>query len=281
MSSLVLELQRDASDGSTRLPDVLRKATMVASKLKIDDVNLWIKYELNGYPARAEVPPYRHIRGDVRAHNPYNGVMMPLRFPNPDFQEKISECVILQSIGSLHEAINSGDSGTLKLDYSEEAIAVLQKNMGEDGWAVPFRMINRSQITSIFDSVRNRILDWTLKLEAEGILGEDMSFSTEEQKIAASLPSIHIGSVENFQGVIGSVSGSNIHIDNVSEIDGALRNRGFSEEERLEIQQLIAEYKSSDAQSRPSIARRGLQWVVTHADQLNTLATMLRDFFGS
>jgi len=51
-------------------------------------------------------------------------------------------------------------------------------------WVVPFRMFSNNQVTSIFDAVRNRILDWTLKLEAEGILGEGMTFTPKEKEAA-------------------------------------------------------------------------------------------------
>jgi len=56
VSKLVLELQQEAADGSSPLPDILRKARMVATKLKLADMNAWIGHELHGYSRDSEVP---------------------------------------------------------------------------------------------------------------------------------------------------------------------------------------------------------------------------------
>src|SRR3546814_4415808 len=63
-------------------------------------------------------------------------------------------------------------------------------------------VIGRNQLAAIVDSVRTKVLDWSLALEQEGILGDGLSFSEREKSIATT-QSIRI---ENFQGVIGSVS---------------------------------------------------------------------------
>lgn len=280
MNSLVLELQHDAAKGDTPLPDILRKARMVASKLKLTDVNSWIAHELHGYPADCEVPEYRHLHGDVRAHNPYNGAMIPVRFREPEIQETISSCVIRQSIGSLFEATNTSSS-YLQLPFPEQQMAAIRRTLGEDGWLLPFRKIDKTQIYSIFDAVRNRILDWTLKLESEGILGDGLTFSTQEKQRAAAMTSIQIGSVHNFQGVIGTMAGSSVQIDNAIDVESALKDRGFSDKEREEIQALIAEYKKSSEANRLSIAKKGLLWVVDNAEKLGALSRIFRDFFGS
>jgi hypothetical protein len=280
MTSLVLELQQDASSGTTALPDVLRKARMVATKLKLTEMNAWIEYELHGYPDEAEIPKYRILQGDVRANNHINGFLMPVRFINdPELQNKISECHIRQSIGSLHEVIASAPE-YVQVRYSEHELMNYRRIFKEDLAFMPFRKLEKPQVTSIFDAVRNRILDWTLRLEAEGILGEGLTFTPQEKDRAAAMTSINIGSVENFQGVMGSISGSTLHIDNIAGVDAALKSQGFTPEERTEIQQLIAEHKGAPREGKLAVAKRGIQWVVEHADKLGTLAAMFRDFFG-
>jgi hypothetical protein len=281
MSSVVLELQLEASSGATPLPDVLRKARMVATKLRLADVNLWIEHELHGYPQEAGIPEYRRLYGDVRALNPFNGYLMPVRMGDAELQEKISECEIRQSVGSLHEVL-TGKSDYLQVPFSEQQMLSFRRMFQDDrDWLMPFRKFDKAQVAAIFDAVRNRILDWTLKLEVEGILGEGMTFTPQERDRAASMTSINIGSVQNFQGVIGPVTNSMVSIDNVSAIDSALKERGFSAEERAEIQQLIAEHKAAPREGKLAAARRGIQWVVDHAEKLGALASLFRDFFGS
>ena len=77
MDSLVLELQRDAMDGSISLLDLLRKAQVVARKLNIQELQHWIQNELDGYPDKSEPPKYRFIMyGELKAHNPFRGWVM-------------------------------------------------------------------------------------------------------------------------------------------------------------------------------------------------------------
>ena len=279
MASLVLELQQEAANGSTSLPDVLRKARMVATKLKLADMNAWIEKELHGYSSDVRVPDYRVLHGDLRARNPYNGCLMPIRF-GAKLQDEIARVEVRQSIGSLHDVIN-GSSDDVQVALNEHVMAILRPMFEQHtaSWIQPFNMFSKPQVSAIFEAVRNQILDWTLKLESEGILGEGMTFTPQEKNRAASITSIRIGSVENFQGVIGSMTESTLHIDNVAAVDGALKSRGFSNEERNAIQQLIAEHKAAPAEGKLAVAKRGVQWVVDHAEKLGTLAGLFRDFF--
>lgn len=283
MSSLVLELQRIASDGAQALPDVLRKAKLVAAKLKLAEAELWINYELNGYPVGIDVPKYRILHGEVRAYNPYNGAHIPFRWSNPDQQVKMSTVHNRQSIGSLAAVLQSGKGDWVQVPFSDHALARIHANMDESDreWCVPTRWFAASQVESIFDAVRNQILDWTLTLEAQGILGEGMTFTEAEKGRAAAMTHIHIGSIGSVQGVVGSISESTVTVDNVAGLDKALEQHGFSEQQRIELQQLIAEFKGAPADSKASVAKRGIQWVVSNAQNLGTLAAIVRDFFGT
>ena len=75
MSSIVLELQQDLLDKNCDILQVLRKAHLIASKLKLAEFDMWIHSELNGYKTKNQddVPDYRQIHGQVKAWNPYHG----------------------------------------------------------------------------------------------------------------------------------------------------------------------------------------------------------------
>jgi hypothetical protein len=56
------------------------------------------------------------------------------------------------------------------------------------GMEYPYRPaleVPRSAYVNILEKVRNTILAWGLKLEADGILGQGLTFNTEEKKVAA------------------------------------------------------------------------------------------------
>ena len=68
------------------------------------------------------------------------------------------------------------------------------------------------KLATVIDAVRTMILNWSLKLEEEGILGEGLSFSEEEKQKAATSTQIRI---ENFQGILGDVA----HVLNQLEME--------------------------------------------------------------
>lgn len=282
MNHLVLDLQRDATNASVPISDLLRKARMVAMKLKLPGVCSWIEQELHGYSEPKDVPSYRVLVGDVRAQNPVNGFLMPVRFPDPDLQARISKCYVTQSLGSLYETISLHKGDYLQVPFSEHQLSAFRNAFSarDRGWVTPFRKIDAGQVSAIFDAVRNRILDWALEPESQGILGEQMTFTTAEQQKAASMTTINIGTVSQFSGVIGSVADSTLSIDNVHAIDAMLQERGFTPEQRTELQLLIAEHKSAPKETRLAVAAKGVRWVVENAEKLGALAALVRDYFG-
>ena len=75
--------------------------------------------------------------------------------------------------------------------------------------------IPTTAVKDIEERVKNTILEWTLKLESEGIVGENMVFSETEKDCAANIPQ----TVNNYYGntsVINSPS-DNVHIISGSE----------------------------------------------------------------
>ncbi len=204
MTGIVLQLQQLAADGETSAGDLIRKARMVATKLKLTEFNDWLGHELHGYSAETKVPEYRVMHGDLRARNPMNGVLMPVRF-DPDLTEKFSRVECRESIGSLEELLNA-ESDSLQVPFMPRELAIVHSLMDEFDrtWVLPFRRISPSQLTAIVDRVRSTILDWALELEAKGILGDEMTFTPDEQQRAAN---IHIGS---FQGILGDVTHSTV-----------------------------------------------------------------------
>ena len=67
MKSLVLELQREAMNPNSSMSDVLRKAMVVATKLKVQDLKAWVETELKGYIKDQEIPSYRKVNGTLKA----------------------------------------------------------------------------------------------------------------------------------------------------------------------------------------------------------------------
>lgn len=204
---IVLQLQELAADGNTSIPELLRKALLISTKLGLKDFRQWVLNELNGYDGSEDLPDYRVIYGDLRVHNPYRGYI-PFVIPDSEISEMVRRVYVMQSVDSLSHVLTEASSNQLlTFPFSPEAEAALMRI--QDGFAAmrPTRIVACNQIVGILEQIRTHLLNWALQLEAEGVLGEGLTFSETEKRRAEMSHSINI---HNFQGVLGNVSDSNV-----------------------------------------------------------------------
>ncbi|MHB9134668.1 MAG: AbiTii domain-containing protein [Armatimonadota bacterium] len=204
MSKLILELQQDAMENNSTVSELLRKALVVAKKLRIADFEIWVSHELNGYPTNTEIPEYREVVGSIKAWNPYHG-WVPIIIEDSNVAELCSRRMIRQAVGSLEALLSGHESGSLQVPFSHDIEADLMRSMNIP--LQPSLHVGSSQVNGILHSVRNTVLNWALDLESKGILGEDMSFTQEEKQAAREMQTVNI---KNFQGVLGNVQNSTV-----------------------------------------------------------------------
>jgi len=205
MNSIVLELQKDALNKDIQVSDLLRKGLVIARKLKLKEFESWINNELNGYEKTIDISEYRTVRGEVKAWNPFRGYI-PIMFEDSEEAKIFSSRKCGQSIAELENLLkNQGKSSMLQMPFPSEAQKNIMMGTGMDFPAT--LMFPTSRMAGIIDSVRTIILNWTLKLEEDGVLGEGFSFSVQEKEKALSEPQ----SVNNF---FGPVSNSQIQLGN-------------------------------------------------------------------
>jgi len=195
--SIVLEMQRMATEKKEDISDLLRKALLVATKLKLNDFRDWVDKELNGY-RKGPVPEYRELKATVRLKNPYHG-LIPVVFPNKEIANVVCNIYVRDPIGNLVSILENQTKDKSDPIYpltpeQEHFLISHQDGMG----LPPIRTVSASALYTIIDIVRTQILEWSLKLEEKGILGKGMTFSNDEREIAVSSQEINI---HNFQGV--------------------------------------------------------------------------------
>jgi hypothetical protein len=195
MGSLVLELQRDALSPAISVLVLLRKALVVAKKLSIQEFQRWVEKELNGYPEKSDLPQYRFMFGDLKVRNPYHG-WIPVKVPS-QIHEFISKRPVHQPISEIEALVETLKDKNSSLITMPPALEELLREYDH----IPFEIqihIDVSQAKGVLEAVRDVVLNWSLKLEEDGILGEEMTFSQEEKQTAAkhdysSLIQINIG----------------------------------------------------------------------------------------
>jgi hypothetical protein len=195
MQPLVLQLQADCLDSTVSILEVLRKALVVARKLSLADAVTWIEMELKGFTKRMDAPPpHRMLTGQISARNPYHG-WQSIMFDDTAEAEHYSKCFVGQPVGELEDLL-SGGSGTLVMPFDpaveQELLACLNLPLQ------PIRQISRASIKGILDAVRHMVLEWCLKLEEDGIVGEGMTFNAKEKEAAS-----HVGNIINFNAPVG------------------------------------------------------------------------------
>ena len=203
---IVIELQRLASDGTCPVDELLRKALIVATKLQISDFKEWINHELNGYSPDADVPKYRNIQSTLRVMNPVTGLQMAVFFESARDEVQLSQFTSVQAVGEIHNLVLSGVPH-VQCPFTPAEKQWLLKQQDTPIPMECLRIVSTSLLVAILNAVRNTILEWSLRLEQQGILGEGMKFNSEEKAKAMTSQNIHIGS---FQGILGDVAGSTV-----------------------------------------------------------------------
>ncbi len=183
MASLVEDLQKDALKHEVSVTELLRKSLVVAIKLNLDEFASWVRCELDGY-GEDEVPEYRIVYGRPIVVNPYHGYQ-PLMFSDVERVKNFFKMRFTMPIGDLEydliEARKSG-SGVFHASYPPRIEKMLMDAM--EASLQPLLEISASQFQRIIDAVRKIILEWSLKLEEEGITGEGISFTYNEKEKA-------------------------------------------------------------------------------------------------
>jgi hypothetical protein len=272
MSSLVIELQQGTMDPNAKVSDLLRKALVVATKLGLEEFRSWIELELKGYGLQ-KTPEYRKIRGEVKADNPYHG-WIPVVFKDAKVNEKLSERATNQSIAEIEDLLSRDSSG--KATYQTALPPEIARKLGEEHGLPVALVADRSELTKIVEAVRSTILEWSLKLEKEGIFGEGMTFSKEETEKAA-VTTFHI---QNFTGIVGGVTAGNIQFGDYNSIHSKLKQLGVPQAERNELETILDELRTAKAEKKQSLLKRGIDWVKRNKETIGTLAEIIRGWFG-
>ena len=270
MSSLVLDLQQEVLKPDCDILNALRKAHLIASKLSLKEFDLWILSELNGYNNNQEnIPDYREVNGQLKAWNPYHG-WIPVVFQDTKTQELLCIRKIGNSISDILELYSNTD-GHIILSYPGDVERTIDQ-MCESPFPTNYSLhVSKHLLKSIIDKVGNCLLEWTIKLESEGILGEGMRFSQEETNMAKDIPqqinnyygTVVNGDVSQSQVVSGDHNSIAFNYDQASDLMKRVRDsverEQLSDEDREGAMELISEVETKiAANKKPGIIQAAL-----------------------
>ncbi len=201
MAHLVHELQKQALSEGGNITDLLRKALFVAKKLKVSELEEWVSHELNGYPDGVDTPEYRVMKGSVKVFNPFHG-WQPVMFESSKESYWLTNRNTLQPASEIQYMLdNHTEGGMASMPFSPEIAKQIMNSIGHD--LQPTLQVPLSQLSRIMDGIKNVILNWAMKLEEDGILGDEFSFSPVEIQKAAQAS-------YNITNIAGNVVGSQL-----------------------------------------------------------------------
>lgn len=200
MSKIVIDLQRDCMDLSIPCDQLLLKAYTIAFKLGISSMVDFCSKELYGYAdvKREDVPAYRKGIIGLEGVDGYRNAFPIILKQDSEF--KVLE--ISESITEI-ESMDLSKGSILYSNVSAEESYFIRKKIKVDSDILIRKIIPAYFLKAILTKVRKMILEWALQLEKNGIYGEQLIFSDEEQKKVNDIPSIQII-------INGNVSNSNI-----------------------------------------------------------------------
>lgn len=172
--SVLQDIIQTAADSKTSLSDVLRKARILATRLRNEALKDWVDKELNGYKIKKNLPEYRVIKarscgyfaGDFGYE--IKGIHIPSTLLEKDHKEWATTGYLMQSISAYEKLTEKSDAGSLRVNWPSDLILFYQDKLIEDVNLVSaWQEIPASSVFDLLDTVRNRVLSFALEIETE------------------------------------------------------------------------------------------------------------------
>lgn len=175
MSENLLHQIRDDLATGEAFSDSLRKAMILATRLRSDDLKQWVKSELNGYTSLDNLPRYRNLTCrsymDYQVFN-YSSIQLVSRVPINFDIKYMYVAEILDGSGTLEDIIQKGRQdarSVLQLDWPSSPFQILSEEIAKQGGQLTraWKEVSISDVIQIIESAKNRLLEFVLELENE------------------------------------------------------------------------------------------------------------------
>jgi hypothetical protein len=171
--SLLREIQDAAIDSNTGLAVLLRKCKVLAARLGSSEFKQWVENELSGYDDIQSLPDYRILHVNSKGHfsGPFQSGLrnadIPLLCMPKEYREALSHSYLNQSVAAMEYLIGS-KSGLLQEPWNPDLVAYVGQNIYSGMNCIQaWKVIPKSSIVEALDTVRNRVLNFVLEIEAE------------------------------------------------------------------------------------------------------------------
>ena len=172
--SLLRDIQDAAIDSNIELAVLLRKCKVLAARLGNPEFKKWVESELNGYDDIKNLPAYRILKVNSKGHfsGPFQSGLrnadIPLFCIDKQFHKNLSHSYLIQPIAAIASLVENASGGSLKEPWNPDLVAYVGENIYEGmNCMQAWKVIPVSGFVAALDTVRNRILNFVLEIEAE------------------------------------------------------------------------------------------------------------------
>lgn len=252
---LINDIINELVDTDKSISSPLLKTKVLASRLQNHELLEWVTNELKGYENDEDLPQYRIYHGNVtgtyiNGSMQYNNQPVPTIGLNEGLEKIIHSVNFNQSITSLENLQTDNKSGILERTFPAEITGLIQNNWRKMG--NPYlQLINCkvsigvSSVTEVLSAVRNRLLDFMLKIDHEfGDITEIEELKTKSKEISTIMSQTIIntsgdGNVVNTGDKAKIEATINITKGNKKELVKHLKDIGISEGDTTELIEII------------------------------------------
>lgn len=166
---MLREIRKDAAKSADILT-ALHRCKILAARLKSDEFARWVDLELNGYPGGQPTPDYRHLSVVYFARFSNSAwevsrAAIPLQFVPEKHRDAFQYVEFRDGIAKA-EALSQGKNN-VTIERPEMIFALEGKMYPGMHCQGVWGEISRPEFLQLLSAVRNRILDFSLKVEAE------------------------------------------------------------------------------------------------------------------
>ena len=246
-------IQADLVDHNKSIASTLLKLRLLAAKLGGDELTEWIKYEAEGYPQDAKIPPYRVV--PVSFTGTFQGPFGSIKnapIPSLLIKKLAGEDWITSKIRESAATVENmaSEKGGLHLDLSNLMVVLRGKVYPDYNPVEIVGFISQTPLIEMSNAIRNRLLEITIEIAKKipGAEGVELASISRAPEVTTQIfhQTIH-GNMTNIQstGAEANIQVTIAKHDLESLKTGLLRS-GLSEEESEEVAELISEQEPSD-----------------------------------
>src|ERR1039458_2236010 len=208
--SLLREIQHDLASANVDVTTVLRKCKILAARLGSNEFAQWVEWELNGYPESQPTPEYRRLPITYYASFYSLGwkvpqAAVPLQVVPEKHRDSFTNIEFRDGIAKVESLARPGNDPTVE---RPELIFMLQGKMYPSMechrvWG----QLSGNDFEQLVSAVKNRILDFSLKIEAENPDAGEAQPNTQPVPPEKLQPLVQ----NTFYGTVGAIAQHSEH----------------------------------------------------------------------